>query len=217
MFPTEVSGGTSQEYFDLDQGIGGVEYQDYPDPIEYWAENADTWSTGCHDPTQQSYCYDYHQRCPSNGPGMAACSLSPDGQYDSRSQEYQICDIQHHLAESNQGRRNSSSQKTKEVPADTVREGATERERLRMHSLNDAFDSLRRVVPKSNLSDHHKLSKIATLRLAIHYIAALGGILKNSGVEVRVIQDRSTGDMRGKRRRFRSRGRKTGNTTKQGM
>ncbi|ESO84788.1 hypothetical protein LOTGIDRAFT_60576, partial [Lottia gigantea] len=54
-----------------------------------------------------------------------------------------------------------------------ARDGATERERSRMHLLNDAFDQLRKVVPKSNLSEHQKLSKIATLRLAIHYISAL--------------------------------------------
>ncbi|KAI0240076.1 hypothetical protein LSAT2_009198, partial [Lamellibrachia satsuma] len=53
------------------------------------------------------------------------------------------------------------------------RNGATQRERNRMHALNEAFDRLRSVVPKSNHSDHQKLSKIATLRLAIHYITAL--------------------------------------------
>ncbi|XP_060072032.1 protein Fer3-like [Ylistrum balloti] len=213
MFPTDISGGTSQEYFDLDQGIGGSGYQDFSVSMEYWTDNVNTWSTDCHDTTQQSYCYDYQQCCPSNnGPGMAACALSPDGQFDSRSQEYQVCDVTQQVTKSNQEVRNSNSKKTREVP-DLIREGATERERLRMHSLNDAFDNLRRVVPKSNLSDHHKLSKIATLRLAIHYIAALGGILKSSGVEVRVIEDQSAGDMRGKRRRFRSRGRKTGHFT----
>ncbi|XP_033738294.1 neurogenic differentiation factor 1-like [Pecten maximus] len=208
MFPTEVSGGTSQEYFDLNQGLSG--YQDYP--MDYWVENGDTWSPDCHDSAQQNYGYGYQQCCMSNNDqGMAVCGL--DNQYDSRPQEYQVCDIQQQVAKSNQGQRNCSNKKSRDVP-DLIREGATERERQRMHSLNDAFDNLRRVVPKSNLSDHHKLSKIATLRLAIHYIAALGGILKSSGVEVRVIEDRSAGDMRGKRRRFRSRGRKTGNTTK---
>ncbi len=42
-----------------------------------------------------------------------------------------------------------------------------------MHALNEAFDELRRVVPKANLHDHQRLSKIATLRLAIHYISCL--------------------------------------------
>lgn len=61
------------------------------------------------------------------------------------------------------------------------RNGATLRERNRMHILNDAFDELRKIVPKSNLSEHQRLSKIATLRLAIHYISALTKILQNSG------------------------------------
>ncbi|KAK3090276.1 hypothetical protein FSP39_010580 [Pinctada imbricata] len=75
------------------------------------------------------------------------------------------------------------SKKLKPVP-DMMRVCATERERNRMHMLNDAFDELRKVVPKQNLSDHQKLSKIATLRLAIHYIAALVSTLRNSGVEI---------------------------------
>ncbi len=33
-----------------------------------------------------------------------------------------------------------------------------------MHILNDAFDELRKIVPKSNLNEHQRLSKIATLR-----------------------------------------------------
>ena len=69
------------------------------------------------------------------------------------------------------------------------RDGATERERTRMHMLNDAFDELRKVVPKSNLSEHQRLSKIATLRLAIHYISALTSILKSTGAEIRPIED----------------------------
>jgi hypothetical protein len=61
------------------------------------------------------------------------------------------------------------------VPPPTVRE------RNRMHALNEAFDELRRVVPKANLHDHQRLSKIATLRLAIHYISCLTQILDANG------------------------------------
>jgi hypothetical protein len=61
------------------------------------------------------------------------------------------------------------------VPPPTVRE------RNRMHALNEAFDELRRVVPKANLHDHQRLSKIATLRLAIHYITCLTQILDANG------------------------------------
>ncbi len=61
------------------------------------------------------------------------------------------------------------------------RSGATVRERNRMHILNDAFEELRHIVPKTSLSEHQRLSKIATLRLAIHYISALTNILMQTG------------------------------------
>lgn len=63
----------------------------------------------------------------------------------------------------------------------TVVAAPTVRERNRMHALNEAFDDLRRVVPKANLHDHQRLSKIATLRLAIHYITCLTQILQANG------------------------------------
>ena len=65
--------------------------------------------------------------------------------------------------------------------SEVFRNGATIRERNRMHILNDAFDDLRKIVPKTNLNEHQRLSKIATLRLAIHYISALTKILQSSG------------------------------------
>ncbi|VDL62967.1 unnamed protein product [Nippostrongylus brasiliensis] len=48
---------------------------------------------------------------------------------------------------------------------------ANGRERQRMHGLNDALDVLRQYVPIT--SQHQKLSKIETLRLAKNYIMAL--------------------------------------------
>ena len=86
-----------------------------------------------------------------------------------------------------------------------IRVGATVRERTRMHVLNEAFDELRKVIPKSNLSDHQKLSKIATLRQAIQYIDALVRTLKSSGVEIEKITGYCVGDRRGKRRTCRKR------------
>ncbi|KAI3354722.1 hypothetical protein L3Q82_004505 [Scortum barcoo] len=53
---------------------------------------------------------------------------------------------------------------------------ANARERNRMHSLNNALDSLRKVVPC--YSKTQKLSKIETLRLAKNYIWALSDILR---------------------------------------
>ncbi|KAM8858011.1 neurogenic differentiation factor 1 [Synchiropus picturatus] len=53
---------------------------------------------------------------------------------------------------------------------------ANARERNRMHGLNDALESLRKVVPC--YSKTQKLSKIETLRLAKNYIWALSEILR---------------------------------------
>ena len=74
------------------------------------------------------------------------------------------------------------------------------RERNRMHMLNDAFENLRRVVPKSNLSEHQKLSKIATLRLAIQYIGALTSVLRSTGVRIKTIDIPPTLSSTSKRR-----------------
>uniref|UniRef100_A0A9J2PRS0 BHLH domain-containing protein n=2 Tax=Ascaris TaxID=6251 RepID=A0A9J2PRS0_ASCLU len=55
------------------------------------------------------------------------------------------------------------------------RQKANCRERNRMHGLNRALDVLRQCVPLT--TQHQKLSKIETLRLARNYIAALNYIL----------------------------------------
>lgn len=71
----------------------------------------------------------------------------------------------------------SNARHRKYIHLRSNRECATARERSRMHNLNDSFDELRKVIPKTNYSGDEKLSKIATLRLAIHYIGALSRIL----------------------------------------
>ena len=90
-----------------------------------------------------------------------------------------------------------------------TREYATERERTRMHMLNDAFDNLREVVPREIGSNNGsittpgespKLSKIATLRRAIRYMATLVRVLEEDGVKVKVTCDQSVYDRRGRRR-----------------
>lgn len=58
------------------------------------------------------------------------------------------------------------------------RDCATVRERNRMHKLNRAFEELRKVIPKESYDGEEKLSKIATLRLAIHYISVLANVLE---------------------------------------
>ncbi|OXA55450.1 Protein dimmed [Folsomia candida] len=52
---------------------------------------------------------------------------------------------------------------------------SNERERQRMHSLNDAFQQLREVIPHVAMA--RKLSKIETLTLAKHYIMALTNVI----------------------------------------
>ena len=89
-------------------------------------------------------------------------------------------DCKFDLSKNNKAYRNDEDPNSIESDCSS-RNGATVRERNRMHILNDAFDDLRKIVPKSNLSEHQRLSKIATLRLAIHYIGALTKILQNSG------------------------------------
>lgn len=76
-------------------------------------------------------------------------------------------------------RRGSHKKKLSQARLDRVRLRRIEanaRERNRMHGLNNALDSLRKVVPC--YSKTQKLSKIETLRLAKNYIWALGEILR---------------------------------------
>ena len=58
------------------------------------------------------------------------------------------------------------------------RVAANARERRRMHSLNGAFDRLRKVVP--SIGDDRKLSKFETLQMAQSYILALSDLLEYS-------------------------------------
>ena len=58
------------------------------------------------------------------------------------------------------------------------RVSANRRERSRMHTVNEAFDSLRELVP--TYPSNRKLSKIETLRLACSYIEDLAKLLHES-------------------------------------
>jgi hypothetical protein len=77
--------------------------------------------------------------------------------------------------------RNNDSWSKASDDSDPFRNGATLRERNRMHILNDAFDDLRKMVPKPNSNEHQRLSKIATLRQAIDYISCLTNYLQKNG------------------------------------
>jgi len=64
---------------------------------------------------------------------------------------------------------------------------SNERERQRMHSLNDAFEGLRDVIP--HITMDRKLSKIETLTLAKNYIKALTNVICDLRGESSVFDD----------------------------
>ncbi|XP_071953561.1 uncharacterized protein [Antedon mediterranea] len=66
----------------------------------------------------------------------------------------------------------------------TRRVKANDRERNRMHSLNDALEGLREVLP--TFPDETKLTKIETLRFAHNYIWALREMLKMDDKETMI-------------------------------
>lgn len=76
---------------------------------------------------------------------------------------------------------------------------SNERERMRMHSLNDAFEQLREVIP--HIKMERKLSKIETLTLAKNYIMALTNVICEMRGEERhytfddIVEDDSTGEL----------------------
>lgn len=73
------------------------------------------------------------------------------------------------------------------------RRTANARERTRMQEINDAFETLRKVVPQFPSkagADNAKLTKITTLRLAVNYIAALSQILKQADADAATPNDR---------------------------
>lgn len=78
----------------------------------------------------------------------------------------------------NKGQNRKTTRRKKGVSArerNLRRLESNERERMRMHSLNDAFQELREVVPHVKLG--RKLSKIETLKLAKNYIKALTNVI----------------------------------------
>lgn len=60
------------------------------------------------------------------------------------------------------------------------RKAANMRERRRMKSINDAFDSLRKCIPITDTVDR-KLSKVDTLKYALSYIRYLSDLIKTTG------------------------------------
>jgi hypothetical protein len=77
----------------------------------------------------------------------------------------------------NKSRKRERSPALVEKLKKTRRVKANDRERNRMHGLNDALDSLRKVLPDSATGDN-KLTKIETLRMAYNYIWTLSKTLE---------------------------------------
>lgn len=81
--------------------------------------------------------------------------------------------------------RSSKNSKAKPKPPPLSkyrRKTANARERSRMREINQAFETLRKVVPQLSATQqqNEKLTKITTLRLAMKYIAALSAALTNN-------------------------------------
>lgn len=79
--------------------------------------------------------------------------------------------------------RNGSKTKQKPAPLSKYRrKTANARERSRMREINQAFETLRKVVPQisSTQQQNEKLTKITTLRLAMKYISTLSAVLSSA-------------------------------------
>ena len=174
-----------------ENGVDGMELGDefYPCsiqcPVEYGASNVYDQANGQRSLTPYDDVFNNKSELEKDGTLSSMCENNREGSEMNRSVTT---------------RKPSDSA----VPA-FIRLGATVRERSRMHVLNEAFDELRKVIPRANLAEHQKLSKIATLRQAIQYIEALVRTLQSTGVEIRKSEGYCVGDMRGKRRTCRKR------------
>lgn len=76
-----------------------------------------------------------------------------------------------HKSKSNKSKRKANLECLNPKEKDMRRLESNQRERMRMHSLNDAFQALRDVIPHKRLE--RKLSKIETLTIATNYIMIL--------------------------------------------
>jgi len=69
---------------------------------------------------------------------------------------------------------------------------ANDRERNRMHNLNDALDTLRGILPA--FPDDTKLTKIETLRFAHNYIWALSETIRNADMYQNKLREAASSD-----------------------
>ncbi|XP_029506960.1 neurogenin-1-like [Oncorhynchus nerka] len=94
------------------------------------------------------------------------------------------------LAQKKRRRGRARNEATVHVVKKNRRVKANDRERNRMHSLNDALETLRTVLPA--FPDDSKLTKIETLRFAHNYIWALSETIRIADIEQR--QNKSRAD-----------------------
>ncbi|XP_045480535.1 helix-loop-helix protein delilah-like [Harmonia axyridis] len=86
------------------------------------------------------------------------------------------------------GKKSKKSSKQKSAPLSKYRrKTANARERNRMREINQAFETLRSIIPHGQVQEisgaNEKLTKITTLRLAMRYINALSAALETSEKE----------------------------------
>ena len=75
--------------------------------------------------------------------------------------------------------RSRCGRKRKYFGEQSIRQGATKRERKRFNIISKAFEELRNVLPKEQINNDAKLSKFATLTLATKYISFLANALQS--------------------------------------
>ncbi|CAG9771662.1 unnamed protein product [Ceutorhynchus assimilis] len=103
---------------------------------------------------------------------------------------------------SRQVSKNTAKNKPKSAPLSKYRrKTANARERNRMREINEAFETLRRVIPHMQApvvtpaAANEKLTKITTLRLAMKYISALSAALNNPAMNIAELQQQDYSDL----------------------
>ncbi|KAH8285774.1 hypothetical protein KR018_002890 [Drosophila ironensis] len=114
--------------------------------------------------------------------GSCSSSLTPNSAHSSSSNAN---------ASSNRRRKGALNAKERNLR----RLESNERERMRMHSLNDAFQSLREVIPHVEME--RRLSKIETLTLAKNYIINLTHIILSKRNEEAAAMELNSGAVGG--------------------
>lgn len=76
--------------------------------------------------------------------------------------------------------RSRCGRKRKYFGQDSIRKGATNRERNRFNAMQEAFEELRKVIPKEQQPKIGRLSKFATLKLATAHIKMLENTLEGT-------------------------------------